>query len=96
MTKNLRTIESPQVNTLVGDSAANATYRNHAGQDETVRNEFDPSQISFAAMLRLFRFHDPTTRNRQGSDIDARHLYHDAEQQLIAAELKIMSDSSDK
>ena len=39
---------------------------NHA---EVVRCVFDPSKVSFAALLRIFfETHDPTTPNRQGPD----------------------------
>jgi len=40
------------------------------GVAETVRVRFDPSVVTYEALLRFyFRIHDPTTRNRQGNDI---------------------------
>src|SRR5512133_2901999 len=57
-----------------GGKVANATYRNHEGHAEAVRIAFDPSQTSFAALLRFFfRIHDPTTRNHQGNDIGSSY-----------------------
>ncbi|PKN11586.1 MAG: peptide-methionine (S)-S-oxide reductase [Deltaproteobacteria bacterium HGW-Deltaproteobacteria-4] len=82
-----------------GGSVANATYRNHEGHAEAVRIEFDPSQTSFATLLRFFfRIHDPTTRNRQGNDIGSSYrsaiFYHDAEQQRIAEQIKAEVNAS--
>jgi len=84
-----------------GGSVANATYRNHEGHAEAVRIEFDPSQTSFAVLLRFFfRMHDPTTRNRQGNDLGSSYrsaiFYHDAEQQRIAEQVKAEVDAGGK
>jgi len=84
-----------------GGSVANATYRNHEGHAEAVRITFDPSQTSFAALLRFFfRIHDPTTRNRQGNDVGSSYrsaiFTHDAEQQRIAEQVKAEVDASGK
>jgi peptide-methionine (S)-S-oxide reductase len=39
------------------------------GHAETVLVEFDPAQVTYAALLRVFwDSHDPTTLNRQGPD----------------------------
>src|SRR5207244_12465651 len=38
---------------------------------ESIRIEFDPNVISFKKILEIFwHTHDPTTLNRQGSDVD--------------------------
>jgi peptide methionine sulfoxide reductase msrA/msrB len=53
-----------------GGENANATYRNHPGHAEAVRIEFDPSKLTFKKLLTdfFFRYHNPTTVNRQGND----------------------------
>jgi peptide-methionine (S)-S-oxide reductase len=53
-----------------GGDVPNATYRNHGTHAEGIEVTFDPSQISYRALLEyFFQIHDPTTRNRQGNDI---------------------------
>ena len=53
-----------------GGAVANATYRNHAGHAEAIEIIFDPALTSFRALLEFFfQIHDPTTKNRQGSDV---------------------------
>lgn len=53
-----------------GGENENPTYENHPGHAEALKIEFDPVQISYRELLDFFfRFHDPTTRNRQGNDV---------------------------
>src|ERR1700684_69510 len=43
------------------------------GHAEVVQVKFDPSQLAYADLLRVFlAIHDPTTQNRQGEDAGAR------------------------
>ncbi len=54
-----------------------------------VRLTFDPQKISFQGLWEIFfRIHDPTTLNRQGTDIGTLYrsiiLCHDEEQKTIA------------
>ncbi|MEP7280285.1 MAG: peptide-methionine (S)-S-oxide reductase MsrA [Bacteroidota bacterium] len=52
-----------------GGDVPNANYRNHGTHAEAIEIVFDPSQLSFRALLEFFfQIHDPTTRNRQGND----------------------------
>ena len=44
------------------------------GHAEVVRVVFDPSQVSFADLLRVFwENHDPTQGNRQGNDVGTQY-----------------------
>jgi peptide-methionine (S)-S-oxide reductase len=52
-----------------GGEVPNATYRQHEGHAEAIEIVFDPSRLSYRALLEFFfQIHDPSTRNRQGND----------------------------
>lgn len=59
------------------------------GHAEAIRIEFDPSVLSYDALLdTFFRMHDPTTSNRQGNDLGSQYrsaiFYHSSEQKAAA------------
>lgn len=61
-----------------GGSIKNPTYKEVCsgltGHAEVCRIVFDPSQVSFATLLKAFFIsHDPTTLNRQGNDIGTQY-----------------------
>ena len=70
------------------------------GHAEAVRITFDPSQLSFSALLEqwFFRMHDPTTRNRQGNDIGSQYrsaiFVTSKEQRVVAEQVKQRVDAS--
>jgi len=78
-----------------GGSASNADYEKvssgRTGHAETVRIIYDPSQISYGQLLKVFFSvaHDPTELNRQGPDIGTQYrsavFFVDEQQQKIAA-----------
>jgi peptide-methionine (S)-S-oxide reductase len=56
-----------------------------------VQITFDPREISYADLLKVFfSIHDPTTLNRQGADVGTQYrsvvLYHSPEQKRAAEE----------
>ena len=61
------------------------------GHAESVRIVFDPSQVSYGTLLRVFFSvaHDPTQLNRQGPDVGTQYrseiFFTNAQQQKIAA-----------
>ena len=62
------------------------------GHAEVVQIRFDPDQLSFADLLRVyFTVHDPTTLNRQGNDIGSSYrsaiFYHSPEQKATVEEV---------
>jgi peptide-methionine (S)-S-oxide reductase len=59
------------------------------GHAEVVQIGFDPAEVSYADLLRVFfTIHDPTTKDRQGHDVGPQYrsiiLTHDAAQQAAA------------
>ena len=59
------------------------------GHTEVVQVTYDPGQISFREILEVFfSIHDPTTLNRQGSDVGTQYrsaiFYHDEKQKETA------------
>lgn len=79
-----------------GGHTENPTYQQvcseTTGHAEVVQIKFDPNELSFADLLRVFfAVHDPTTLNRQGNDIGSSYrsaiFYHSDEQKQIAEEI---------
>jgi peptide-methionine (S)-S-oxide reductase len=98
---SLRGVHS-SVSGYAGGTLANPTYEQvcskRTGHAEVVQLEFDPEQISFADILRIFfTMHDPTTPNQQGADIGPQYrsiiLTENDNQARIAAEVKAEIDT---
>jgi peptide-methionine (S)-S-oxide reductase len=79
-----------------GGKVKNPTYREVCsgltGHAEVVQIKFDPQEISFADVLRVFfTVHDPTTLNRQGADTGTQYrsaiFYHSEQQKQTAHEI---------
>ena len=77
-----------------GGLTPNPTYEEvcsgRTGHTEVVLVVFDPKQISYAALLRVFwESHDPTQGMRQGNDVGTQYrsaIYTYSEEQARAAE----------
>jgi peptide-methionine (S)-S-oxide reductase len=78
---------------FMGGATANPSYREvcagRTGHAEVVHLEYDPSRISYDALLDAFwSCHDPTTLNRQGPDVGDQYrsaiFYHTPAQEAAA------------
>ncbi len=76
-----------------GGHVENPTYEEvcgkRTGHAEVVQITFDPDEISYADLLRVFfTIHDPTTKNAQGADVGPQYrsiiLTHDDAQRETA------------
>ena len=81
----------------IGGQLSNPTYEevctDKTGHAEAVEVEYDPDEISYKELLDVFwNNHNPTTLNRQGTDIGIQYrsaiFYHDDEQKEIAEKSK--------
>ena len=79
-----------------GGVGVNPSYREvcsgTTGHAEVVQIAFDPSVISFRAILDIFfATHDPTTLNRQGADVGTQYrsviFYHTVEQRAAVEQM---------
>jgi peptide-methionine (S)-S-oxide reductase len=79
-----------------GGSVPNPSYQavctGMTGHAEAVQITFNPDELSYADLLRVFfSIHDPTTLNRQGADRGTQYrsaiFYHNEEQKRTAEEV---------
>jgi peptide-methionine (S)-S-oxide reductase len=87
-----------------GGSASTATYNQvvteTTGHAESVEVVYDPSQITYGQLLRIFFSvaHDPTELNRQGPDVGTSYrsviFYTDDEQKRIATDYIAQLDAA--
>ena len=79
-----------------GGNKGNPNYQEvssgNTGHAEVVQVTFDPSQITYEDLLKIFfTIHDPTTLNRQGADVGSQYrsviFYHHESQRASAEQI---------
>ena len=80
----------------MGGTIPNPTYEqvcsHTTGHAEVVNIKYDPDVIRYEDLLKIFfEIHDPTQKNRQGSDIGSQYrsviFYHNEDQRTIAQKM---------
>lgn len=93
--KEIEGVKSVSVG-YAGGSVPNPSYRQvttgTTGHAEVAQIEFDPDEVSYADLLRVFfTIHDPTTLNRQGPDVGPQYrsiiLFNNQEQRETAEQV---------
>ena len=88
-----------------GGTTPDPTYEQvcsgQTGHAEVVEVEFDPAKVSYEELLEVFwTIHDPTTLNRQGSDIGTQYrsaiYFHSAEQEQAAKDSIAALENGDR
>jgi len=69
--KGVRTVVSGYAGGAAKDASYDKVSSERTGHAEAVRIEFDPRQVSYAQLLKIYFTvaHDPTQVNRQGPDV---------------------------
>jgi peptide-methionine (S)-S-oxide reductase len=100
--KDLRGVVSV-MSGYAGGHVDNPTYEavcgKKTGHAEVVRVVFDPAELSYADLLRVFfTIHDPTTKDRQGADVGPQYrsviLAHSPEQEATARQVIAALDAA--
>ena len=87
----------------MGGTLPNPTYKDvctdRTGHAEVVQVDYDPAQVSYEDLLRVFyEIHDPTQLNRQGPDYGRQYrsviFFQDAEQEAAARAITEQLDKS--
>jgi len=90
--RQVKGVKSTRVG-YMGGTLENPTYRDvcghQTGHAEVVEVSYDPDQVSYGDLLRVFwENHNPTQLNRQGPDVGTQYrsaiFFHDAEQETAA------------
>jgi peptide-methionine (S)-S-oxide reductase len=83
----------------VANPSYQAVCQGTTGHAEVVQVKFDPDQLTYADLLRVFfAIHDPTTLNRQGNDVGTQYrsiilTHSDAQQATAEAVIKEITDA---
>ncbi|WP_158746414.1 peptide-methionine (S)-S-oxide reductase MsrA [Acidisphaera sp. L21] len=89
--RGVTSVKSGYMGGRVPNPSYDAVCTGMTGHAEVVKIEFDPAQLDYADLLRVFfTIHDPTTLNRQGADTGTQYrsvifTYSDAQAEIAAS-----------
>jgi methionine-S-sulfoxide reductase len=97
--KGVKSVVSGYTGGLVPDPTYERVCTGTTGHAEAVQITFDPAEIAYDDLLRVFwQTHDPTTLNRQGHDVGTQYrsaiFYHDDQQRKTAEQYKRQLEAS--
>jgi peptide-methionine (S)-S-oxide reductase len=99
--KGVRNVVSGYAGGSAGDANYSAVSSERTGHAEAVRISFDPAQVSYAQLLKIYVTvaHDPTQLNRQGPDTGPSYRsaifpQNEAQKQAAAAFLRSLRSSA--
>jgi len=88
--KGVKSVASGYAGGEVPDPTYKQVCTGETGHAEVVQLEYDPAQVSFETLLKVFwAAHDPTTLNRQGGDHGTQYrsvIFYENDAQKAAAE----------
>jgi peptide-methionine (S)-S-oxide reductase len=100
--KDLRGVKSV-MSGYAGGHVENPSYKQvctgRTGHAEVVQVVFDPAELSYADLLRVFfTIHDPTTKDRQGNDVGPQYrsiilTHSDAQRTAAEAVIREVTDA---
>ncbi|MEK7641766.1 MAG: peptide-methionine (S)-S-oxide reductase MsrA [Patescibacteria group bacterium] len=90
--KGVSSVKSGYAGGHITDPTYDQVSNGDTGHAEAIRIEYDPATITYDDLLAVFfNTHDPTTLNRQGSDVGTQYrsaiFYTDDEQKIKAEAL---------
>ncbi|MEW5830785.1 MAG: peptide-methionine (S)-S-oxide reductase MsrA [Chloroflexota bacterium] len=90
--RGVQSVESGYSGGHVPDPSYHEVCDGRTGHAEAIQITFDPDEVSFADLLRVFfAIHDPTTLNRQGADVGTQYrsaiFFHDDQQKRAAEDV---------
>ncbi len=101
--KDLRGVQSV-TSGYAGGHVPNPSYKQvctgTTGHAEVVQVKFDPNELSYGDLLRVFfAIHDPTTKDRQGNDIGPQYrsiilTHSDAQRQTAEAVMREITQAA--
>jgi peptide-methionine (S)-S-oxide reductase len=83
----------------VANPSYEAVCGGRTGHAEVVQVKFDPAQLAYADLLRVFfSIHDPTTQDRQGNDVGPQYrsiilTHSDAQAETARAVMQEIADA---